>query len=161
MIKGNRTTNIALILLLVIIWFFVIKKAFFQTKPDLNIEQSFVDNQVAQKAETLEKKTIALSDLKNPFLNAVKVSRKAVTTRSRTQSKPIKPKKTLSWPNLSYYGYVGENEGKNLQALIKLDSKLVRMKIGDQFQNIKLKKLYADSIVISLGNDHRTVKRGE
>jgi len=162
MIKGNRTTNIVLIIFLVIIWFFVIKKAFFQEIPISNVEESYIDNDFVEKAEILEKKTIALSDLNNPFLNTLKGYKKVENSSSlnRVNTSKIKNiEKPISWPILSYYGYVGKNNGKNLQALIKCDNKLIKMKVGDQFQKIKLKKLSPDSVVISMENIVKTIRR--
>jgi len=160
MIKGNRPLNVLLITCLIVIWTFVIKKAFFQNNSEAIIENQSGAYEFPRETVIKNKDTIHLAQLENPFLNTsvLTIKNKKNNTSTKKRILFISEEK-FSWPSIQYYGIVGRNEGKDLRGLIKFDNKMIRLKVGDVQGNIQIRHLYPDSLVLFYNKYSKTVKR--
>lgn len=158
--NDNRIYNGLLIVCLLIIWFFVIKKAFFQTE----IRDVLVSNQnelvFDNNPENLVRDSITIGVLNNPFLkrknNAVNINQEVSLIK---KSKAHKTSKTFKLPFIEYYGYVSSGDLGEVTGLAKIEGKLFRINVRDTMLGIEVKKLYADSILITFNNSNRTIFR--
>lgn len=158
--NDNRIYNGLLIVCLLIIWFFVIKKAFFQRE----IRDVLVSKQnelvFDNNPEILVRDSITIGQLNNPFLkrknNAVNINQEVSLTNN---SKVRKTRKTFKLPFIEYYGYVSSGDLREVTGLAKIEGKLFRLNVKDTILGIKVKKLYADSILITFNNSNRTILR--
>lgn len=162
MIKGNRPLNVLLIICLIVIWAFVIKKAFFQNTSEAIIENQRGAYEFPRETVIKNKDTIYLAQLENPFLNTGVLTRKNKKNTTTTKKRILSiPEEKFSWPSLQYYGIVGRNEGKDLRGLIKFDNEIIRLKVGDIQDNIQIRHLYPDSLVVSYKRNLKTIKRSK
>ena len=81
--------------------------------------------------------------LKKTFNNSNVIKQKAI---------PVLP----DWPAVEYYGYIKSGTNKEL-VLLKINGKLQRIHIGDVNNNVLVKKVYKDSIVLVYNKSAKTI----
>lgn len=167
---NKRILNTVLIICLIIIWFFVLKKIFsnrfvedIDVYNDKNIqfENTFVK---------IEKDTFNLFALdRDPFEKTKRKHRKpklsGKTISKKNQRKTIKKSNKRAivnaiWPKISYYGFVKGTKNEDRLALIKIDNKLHRVRKKEIVNaEINIVLIYADSIVVKRQGKQKTIKR--
>ncbi|KIA94981.1 MULTISPECIES: hypothetical protein [unclassified Flavobacterium] len=164
----KKKINIILILIVLVLWGTVIYKSingsFFFNETVLkrqNSNNDFVFHQV-------NKDTFELDKIKHdPFLNKQLLSGTTVdekqnlgfpTTKKNRASIVPKPKPNITWPDLTYYGYI-ESKGRNEElVLLKIDSKLCRLKLNSPMNGLMVKKKYKDSIQVIFNSETKIIR---
>jgi hypothetical protein len=116
------------------------------------------------KINQINKDTFKLEKLHwDPFLNkqyeiAPTVSKRIITKQQRLKKVvvPTKPDPNLKWPALSYYGYIRSRNQELV--LLKVDSKLCKLKVNDAVNGLVVKKMHTDSIEVSFNFESKTIK---
>lgn len=164
---AKKRINLILIIVVLALWGTVGYKA---------INRQFSGNKLfpeKQKQESnvtirqINKDTFKLEKINwDPFLNKQFQSTISVPTRpisGYTSAKkaviPVAPKAdpNVSWPILIYYGYFGK-EGNQELVLLKVDSKLCKLKINTPYNGLIVKKKYKDSIEVSFNSERKIVR---
>ena len=157
MIKDNKKLNIGLGFGLVIIWVLILNKYFhFFDKSEHETTVAYAEN---PKVETigLAKDTFSINPvMRDPFLGT-NTQKKVTKKKTKKQYKPAKRKpkpinNNIEWPKIQYLGYMQGSESSAKLVLIKIDNQLKRIKEGGKYNNIKISKVYKDSIVLIQDN---------
>ena len=61
----------------------------------------------------------------------------------------------ISWPQLQYFGYIKSNTQELV--LLKIDSKLHKLKLNDEVNGLIVKKKYKDSIEVFFNSQSKTI----
>ncbi|RED45643.1 hypothetical protein [Seonamhaeicola aphaedonensis] len=159
---NKRYLNTALMVLLVIVWGAVIYKFFGKKKTVMTYQDSgFVSNN--NMDFTFSKDTFQLELLnEDPFKASKPFSRpnpiKVAKVKSTSVSKPSS-KKPITWPTISYHGFVKANGNATKLIVLKIDNTLYRIRENETINAIKLIKAYDDSLKIAFNKDQKTIKR--
>ncbi|MEZ0128978.1 hypothetical protein AB9T88_04015 [Flavobacterium sp. LBUM151] len=104
----------------------------------------------------INKDTFQLEKInRDPFLNkefqtVVSPIRKTYAAHSPVKKNvaPViaKPQPNMNWPVLKYYGYLKSKDQELI--LLKIDSKLCKLKLNDPVNGVIVKKKYKDSIEV-------------
>ncbi|WAC02701.1 hypothetical protein N7U66_03245 [Lacinutrix neustonica] len=169
---NRRLLNIILMVFMFAIWIVVIYKLFNFFKADNQTTYLSKDVIYAESSlQTLSKDTFQLNRIdRDPFLDKVR-ERKVNVTVGKPKQKPDKKnvKKALNnkisivvkWPKLRYYGTIkGINSSSEL-ILIKIDNKLFKLREGDKLEDIALKKVYRDSIIVEMNNELKSILKNQ
>jgi hypothetical protein len=105
---------------------------------------------------------------RDPFLGKYAVSRakkhKANTTLvSRRKKTSITPKNSIKkpWPKLSYHGFVKGAKSTSELILIRMNNKFYKIREGDMLEDISVKRIYRDSIIIKRNRESKTVLKSK
>jgi hypothetical protein len=152
----KRVVNIILLIGVLVIWIFVLKKSFnfFDSK---NKEPIVVNNESNDlPIFELKKDTFLLGDFRrDPFLERyskrpVPVSKKNIQNKkepSKVKNKVL-VKDNSTWPKLQYFGFLKGNNQADKLAVIKINGKLHRIRERGKIENITVKKVYKDSVLL-------------
>ncbi|MEW4923124.1 hypothetical protein [Algibacter sp. 2305UL17-15] len=159
---NRKYLNTTLIILLVIIWGSVFYK-YFGGKKSLE-ENLYLNNLVSNntKKYNITKDTFQLKLItKDPFgvstIKKVHLSKPSIK-KSTKKNKPFLDKKIV-WPKISYHGFVKSENNETPLILLKIDNKVYRKREGEVVRDITLVKVHNDSVIISLNNNIKTIKR--
>ncbi|MEP2936725.1 MAG: hypothetical protein ABJM06_10020 [Gilvibacter sp.] len=147
--------NKILIVALTLIWSFV-GYSFFWPKSIAETPLQNTEMALETTVKTKAKDQFVLQPLdRDPFLNARTKPRKKIESipKDRPKSSP-KNTKTI-WPNIAYFGFVKSNNQSAPLVLLKIDNRLKRLRQGERFEEILIKKVYRDSIQIQFGNESK------
>ena len=99
---------------------------------------------------------------RDPFGISDGIKKKIPTEKPVNKPKVIvKPvvNKSMVWPTITYHGFVkGESKTTPL-VLLKIDNRLYRKRERETVDNIILVKAYSDSLIVSLNNNTKTIKK--
>lgn len=118
-------------------------------------------NQIIKDTFKLEKLN------RDPFLNKEFQTDLAVPRRVVSSYTPVKkvaaavaPKAdpTLRWPALKYYGYIFSKERNEELVLLKIDSKLCKLKLNDPVNGVTVQKRYKDSIQVYFNSESKMIR---
>lgn len=164
----KKRINIILIIVVLALWGTVGYRAFNRqfSGNKVFLEKQNQDSNVTLKQ--INKDTFKLEKIsRDPFLNKQLQSMIATSTRSTSNYVsvkktiiPVAPKAdpNISWPILIYYGYFGSKEGNQELVLLKVDSKLCKLKINTPYNGLVVKKKYRDSIEVSFNSERKIVR---
>ncbi|WP_343696892.1 hypothetical protein [Flavobacterium sp.] len=103
---------------------------------------------------------------RDPFLNkqfqeTPSITQKAVVHHSVIKKAPLavipqKPNANISWPALKYFGYIKSKDQE--MVLLKIDSKLHKLKLNDQVNGLVVRKKYKDSIEVFFNSESRIIR---
>ena len=162
-----NTKNIIAFVVLIMIWGIVIKNkfGFFNNLDDDKLYNKSFNLSVVNHQFIKDTFELSLID-RDPFLNTSQTIKKkgnnsnSININKKTPNQIIKQNITetkIIWPKVEYYGYV-KNKTKNKQAcLVKIESNLYQMHLGQTYNKIKLIKTFKDSIVISYNKNIKTI----
>ncbi|MFD1602352.1 hypothetical protein ACFSJW_22025 [Flavobacterium artemisiae] len=113
----------------------------------------------------INKDTFELKEIRrDPFLNK-QFNEKPVLTSTVSYHAPVKKtvipvpvpkiKYDIPWPQLQYFGYLKSNNQELV--LIKIDSKLHKLKLNDEANGLIVKKIYKDSIEVSFNSQNKII----
>jgi hypothetical protein len=68
----------------------------------------------------------------------------------------IKPNPDIHWPTLTYYGYLKSKDQELV--LLKIDSKLCKLKLNDPINGLIVKKKYKDSIEVCFNSQSKIIR---
>ncbi|MBF4508386.1 hypothetical protein IRZ83_17040 [Flavobacterium sp. JLP] len=165
---AKKKINIILIIVVLGLWgtvgYRAINRQFSSSEMILEKENQHGNTTINQ----INKDTFKLEKInRDPFLNkefqtAVAVPRKIL---SHSYYKPVKKAVTptapksdpnLHWPALTYYGYIGSKNEELV--LLKIDSKVCKLKVNDPINGLIVKKRYKDSIEVSFNTQTKMIR---
>lgn len=164
--KQRKIMNKVLLLGVLVIWVFVLKRAFSIWGKESEGVRNLVENATPAKIPYFEKDTFKLLVLyRDPFLEYRSERKLKVTdkvTRPRVQKntapKVAKASKT-QWPKLQYYGYLQADSRSEKMALIKIDGKLHRIREKTTVESIQVMKVYKDSVVLKRDGSRKVIAK--
>ena len=158
---NKKYLNIILLVLLIFIWGAVFIKYFGFNKISPNSTTIGFTSNYSKKynifKDTFELKLNELDPfrisgkiIKTPVVNKVEISPK-------TTVKPIH--KNVVWPSITYHGFV-KSEGETTRLiLLKINNKLFKKRENETIADITLIKAYNDSLIVSLNNTKKIIKK--
>lgn len=99
--------------------------------------------------------------LNKQFQNTVMIRKHVSGFSSVKKIIPSVNKKVVSnidWPTLIYYGYIASKERNEDLILLKIDSKLHKLKLNDPVNGLIVKKKYKDSIEVFFNSQIKIIK---
>ncbi len=153
-----------LIILLVVIWGAVIYKYFGKSSSINDTMGNDLASTNYKPKYTITKDTFLLEIVnKTPFKASKIVKKKVIQTKPKktTKKNVVKPVKkiNMTWPDISYHGFVkGKNKSTRL-ILLKIDNRLYRKRESQTINNLTLIKAYSDSLVVSFNSTKKTIQK--
>jgi len=138
---------------LALIWSFVGYSFFWPN--NATMQPLKTSNEFIQENELpFEKNPFVLVILnRDPYLNSrvmpIKKTENMPKGRPKSDSKNIK----TVWPNIAYFGFVKSNDQSAPLVLLTINNKLKRLRQGEKFEKILVKKVFRDSVHIQLGKE--------
>ena len=161
----KKKLNIVLLLFVVGLWGTIIYRyasQYLYKNEDVFVGQDsiFSLNKNLQQKDTFEMDPIK----RDPFLNKTYVAdaEKMVypVRATRTAIKKIPIVKNEYFPTVEYYGYIKSNsEGKKELIMIKSNGVLMKLKLGEERDGLKILKVYKDSVQFSYNKKVFFVKK--
>lgn len=145
--------------LALVVWGMIIYKIFFWTNAPQELI-AFVPNTPVKKSTVTLSDTFELKlNYPDPFLKNEKrrFSTNVQTTKKTTATNPKKPAETVNFPALKYNGLIKKQE--NELAIITINGSSHFMKTGETANEVKLIRIYNDSIIVSFQNKKRTITK--
>ena len=155
----KKKLNFFLIGLLIIIWGSVIYKYFGKKEGNENL--NFAELPLAKQNIRIDKTkdTFKLEfSGRDPFLNTKPITRPALkTTQSNTIAKKTNKKTATNvmWPKIEYYGFVKSNNSKSELVVIKINSRLHKVRENQEIDELKITETSSDSIEIEFQKKKR------
>lgn len=157
----KKKINIALIIVVLGLWgtvfYKTINQYFFSKEPVNNI---FINKTL--KINSLTKDTFHLAKLsRDPFLNIQYQPIKPALRIKSTKPKVIvavKPVEVKYWPTIAYYGFIKSKEKEKELILVKINSKLYKLRKDDLIEEITIKKIYKDSIEVVFNKEKKIIR---
>lgn len=163
---AKKKINILLIIVVLGLWgtvgFRTINRYF--GNDTVNLSSQAQNREISLKK--INKDTFELKKIgRDPFLNKQFVEKPAFVAsvsyhapiRKAIKPSPTvpKPKFDVPWPQLQYFGYIKSN---NLElVLLKIDSKLHKLKLNDEVNGLIVKKKYKDSLEVVFNSQSRII----
>jgi hypothetical protein len=113
------------------------------------------------EASVRDMKIIA-ANYSDPFLDRPLLSQKSNfndVSLSRNKTNNNLKKDNLQWPSIRYGGRIVNKKSKSALYLIQVDGKNQIIKNGEVFNNLKLIKVFPDSIIVKLKNHTKTIAK--
>ncbi|MNK39494.1 hypothetical protein D3C87_581040 [compost metagenome] len=164
---AKKKINIILIIVVLGLWgtvgFRTINRYF--GNDAINLSSEVQNREISLKK--INKDTFELKKIgRDPFLNKQFIEKPAFVAAVsyhapiRKAVKPLptvpKPKFDTPWPQLQYYGYIKSN---NLElVLLKIDSKLHKLKLNDEVNGLIVKKKFKDSIEVVFNSQSKIIR---
>ncbi|PAM93717.1 hypothetical protein B4N84_15690 [Flavobacterium sp. IR1] len=161
----KKKINIILIIVVLSLWGTVgyrTIKNYFGDNKTITISESQTQNVSLKK---VNKDTFQLEKvIRDPFLNKQLEEK---TTVKEYVSNPIPIKKTvktlvpkyntnIDWPQLQYFGYLKSNDQELI--LLKIDSRLYKLKLNSEVNGLIVKKKFKDSIEVFFNSQSRIIR---
>lgn len=147
-----------------VIWFIIL---FRFIPPKKKIDTSFkkdkakVSYNLNSTQINARKTKLNCNDL-TPFLTNKRIKRKfnqnIVPLNKRKSKQKKEPKIILVWPQIRYIGFIKKEKGEKLCLLLINDS-LVKMKVNSFKSNLKVIRIYKDSVQVSFKEEKKIIKR--
>jgi hypothetical protein len=160
----KKSINIILIVFVLGLWGAIIYRYFnnflFPEKTTLNLNSNNYS-----LIEINEKDTFNLVHLKrDPFLGKIYAANYASKNNFKIKKIEKKQKKTEYLPlkeisQIQYFGIIKSSNKKDEMIIVKIDNVIQKLRINSEFNGIKVKKTYKDSILISINNKIKCIKR--
>lgn len=163
----KKRINIVLLVLVLGLWGAVIYKYVnnFFFKNQQEVTASVVANPDQTKIK--DKDTFELKNLtRDPFLN------KTIARNNNYESTKTKYKKIIKidnsdrksqliqepFPNIDYLGYIKSVSKQNELVLLKVNGKLMKFRINETQDKLRVIKIFKDSVKVSFGKVVKTIK---
>ncbi len=160
----KKYLNIALFVLLIIIWGATFYKYFGRSSekiPAITNDNVFskLQPELQEVKETYQLNIVNEDPFKTskPFYSTsivkpTKGNKKKVVSKSKANT-------SIKWPTITYYGFVKGDRQNTRLVLLKIDNRIYRKRELETVKELKILKAYNDSLVISLNNNKKTIKR--
>lgn len=165
---AKKKINIILILVVLGLWGTVGYRSLYR---QFSGDEILLEKQNQTKNITISqinKDTFELEKInRDPFLNkqfqsTVASIRKHVSgfSSAKKTTLPVNKKvvPNIDWPTLIYYGYIASKERNEDLILLKIDSKLHKLKLNDPVNGLVVKKKYKDSIEVFFNSQIKIIK---
>lgn len=159
-----KQKNIFLLLGVLLIWVFVIKRMFTVFGKDAKSASTTIHAKSMRPMPEFRKDTFELTDFeRDPFLEyrAIRKSAKPdENSKFREKSlQPVKRNETskITWPKLQYFGFLKGDAKSEKLALIKIDNKLHRIRESSFIDDIRVVEAYKDSVLLKKNGTTKTI----
>ncbi|WP_346882334.1 hypothetical protein [uncultured Algibacter sp.] len=159
----KKYLNGILILFLVVIWGSLIYKYFGNsTSLDQGVYSENIgvnitkDYGIAKDTFKLKLATRDPFGVSRPY--TIKTNTKPSIKKQASAKKPV-INKPLAWPTITYHGFVKANNSVTPLILLKINNRVYKKREKDIVNDITLVKSYNDSLIVSLNNNKKTIKR--
>lgn len=163
---AKKKINIILILIVLGLWGTV---GYRTISRYFGVDNGIINPEIQNREISLKKinkDTFELEKVaRDPFLNKQFTEKKIVTAPIAYHlpiKKTVKPlplpkiKSDINWPQLKYFGYLKSN---NLElVLLKIDSKLHKLKLNDEVNGLIVKKKFKDSIEVVFNSQSKIIR---
>ncbi len=168
---NKKILNSVLIFFMLVIWAIVFSKIF--NFFGNNLEESNVSVNpitIVDPRMNFSKDTFDLRKVeRDPFLGKYVVFRAKKRKKNTKLVSNNKSKKTnvtpnsvkKPWPKLSYHGYVKGSKSTSELILIRMNNKFYKIREGDMLEDISVKKIFRDSIIIKRSRESKTVLKSK
>ena len=157
----NKKIIYVLLPLTLIIWGMIVYKIFFNTDTQEESSSFVQSKRVKNSAVTSTDTFTLLLNYTDPFLKQERrvTPNNGSTTKKTTEPKPQKNTEVLNWPIVKYGGLVKQVNKENELAIVSINGSSTFMKTGETVNDIKLIRIYNDSIIVSFQTQKRTIKK--
>lgn len=164
----KKKINIVLIVLVVSLWggvFYKVVKQFL-FKEEIQFQAHTVKKNVPLAFSAKDTFDFVQSN-RDPFLNKLNASPKKnvpVAVINKTvpskRPKPVLVEKTPArmFPTITYFGYMTSGTDKH-SALLKINSKQVKLSENEEYEGLKLVKVYRDSVLVIFNSNKVMVRK--
>ncbi|MFA6924756.1 MAG: hypothetical protein WC223_10955 [Bacteroidales bacterium] len=153
----NKKSLYFLIPLVVIVWGLIVYKIINNKNEDYsttNIAHNLKNNQETQNITDTFK---LLADYNDPFLGKIAPVR-VISKIQKKQSPPkVEEKKLLNWPKIVYGGIIKNKSSNKTVIIVNINGIGKLMSEGEIFNNIRIKKIYKDSIIAEFNNETKKI----
>ena len=155
---NKQKLNKILIPALILIWAFVGYRFISNKDSTPSPIDNHKNSKLATNVSTVIRDTIQINKLnRDPFLGTY-LAKKSKSIKKTVKRKP-KAIKITSWPQVEYFGYVKNHNNKSPLVLLKVNGRVKRIRKEDKLEVFRIKSIYKDSIIISIGREKRTIKK--
>lgn len=165
--KGNKTTNTLMLIVVIAIWGAFFYKLFYGNRPDeeLSLPMSDAATEISfnKSSDTFR----IMNNYSDPFLYHDKSFRqqasqsnnnsKTISTSVKKDPQPIKPAQPVSVVDLKYLGMIKNNASKKKIAMLSINGKNYFAQENETLENIKVLVIYKDSVKILSGKQKQTL----
>jgi hypothetical protein len=159
---NKKYINSILIAMLLFIWGAVIYKHFWKPKHSEQVKLDSTSSNYKREEAVKLKDTFKLEIRnKTPFKAYSAPNTNSIAVRPKmvyTTRKPLEVK-TVSWPKISYHGFVKNDKSKRKLIILKVNGKLSRKRERESVGELVLLKAYNDSIIVKFKNSKKTINR--
>lgn len=152
----KKVINSVLIVLTLFVWGSVFFKFFGHKNPEIEYTE-YNKMSIVDYSKKTSKDTFYLKIESNPFKlkkkSIVQTPKKTITTVSKKNQTP----KNVSWPKITYHGFIKSSSNTTKLALLKIDNKVYRTRELETIDDLKIVKAFSDSIIVSLNNQEKTI----
>lgn len=143
--KNNKQLQFVLLILVILIWGVIAYQLFnYRSVPELNYVTT-KNNLPLTKAASKKDTFSLLVNYPDPFTgNRQKLNEK----NGSSQSKKVRKKITSTRPNIEYLGYSLDEDAIN-RIRVRLNGQLHTLQLRDKLENLRLKAISKDSIILS------------
>jgi len=114
-----------------------------------------------------ERDTFSLASLnRDPFLGKTTKKHKAISINNSSKikvsnkiSKPTSSKISTSIPTIQYYGIIKSSSKKDELVIVKINNIVQKLRLNSEYNGVRIKKVFKDSILISYNDKTVSVKR--
>ncbi|MBN1113090.1 MAG: hypothetical protein JXA53_09290 [Bacteroidales bacterium] len=156
----NKKINYLLIPVVILIWGIIIYKMFF-SGISYNISQSQHVVKQKSKVELITSRIFRLKlNYSDPFLKDVDKTEIIEKVNDNNyygyNTDRLAETTTINWPSVKYFGLTKNNESK--VGWLNIDGKSILVHNGDEYNNVSVKKIMGDSILLQFKGEYKTFK---
>jgi hypothetical protein len=160
--KNKRLTYVLLPLVL-LIWGIIFYKIFTHGKDD---NEGFVESNIRKtnKKDASVDSFVILANYRDPFLDrsyrpALRTADMQNNMNNRTGLNMKPQPVNIIFPDLQYYGLIANPKNKQKVGLIKMNNKDFILKEGESADDVKVLRLFNDSVMLTYMNNKKTIKK--
>jgi hypothetical protein len=160
----KKKVNIILIILVCGIWATIAYRYFYVKEIKTN-DFSFSDNNLPIRQ--IGKDTFDLKPVdRDPFLGNYRSIKKnkELSLSPQKKTKVILPfnnhtKPIVYWPNIEYMGFIKAQGNEKELVILKINDKIHRVRKAEKVQDIYIKEIFKDSVIIRLHKEEQTFSK--
>jgi len=149
----NKKMLYVLVPAVILIWGAVVFSIFSHIhNPDTSFEH-YSSPAYSKVSESDSSKYQLIANYRDPFNAGMKNSSEDEISEQEKLNKIQKMNQQVNWPNIEFLGKISHN--KKWVVLLKVNNSNILMQEGDEKLNIKLLKMYNDSVLLNFQKDKR------
>lgn len=166
LIRMKKVINIGLIVFVLALWGTIVYRYvnnYFYSQSSI-IEEDF--NQYSL-IKINKRDTFNLANLnRDPFLGKttnkykpISINNNSTIKVSNKISKPISSKISTPIPTIQYFGIIKSSSKKDEMIIVKINNVVKKMRLNSEFEGVRVKKVFKDSVLISFNNNLKYIVR--
>ncbi len=156
----QKKIQVLLLVGVVVIWIFVLKKAFSIWGTDSDVVVAVTQEKPVVSIPEFKKDTFTLTiPERDPFLDFKVVSIRENKPKKTIQVSKTKIEPNIVWPKLQYFGYLKGDTKSGKMVLMKIDNKLHRIRENNTVLDVHIVRAYRDSVVLRRNGTIKTISK--